>query len=999
MSSGTFSATSTYQPGKGISFARDIGSRILNAATAAKDEKKYQEKLEKEGGEVPESAKKGLFAKALKQEFISNPVNDLKKGLNKKVSGTANIVGLFGKKGRRLEDKILGKKFSIKKGGFDRSGYKKPGSDDDSGPGGSGGGGGSSTTATLGAIVLDIQAIASAVSSMQGLINTQMSITSKMTDSLGEIKNVLSQQVSLQQQRIDNEERAAAEAALEASQQVSGTSKATSTVTEGGGLFDMLSQLQGLLGMLKNLPQLFKGMFSTLIEKLPFGKGLAQKLLGVGLKEGAEELAEEGTKGIIARVFGKVFKPIPIVGGLIDFAINLALGEPVGRAAAKAVGATLGAGLGTLIPIPGVGTIAGGLLGDWVGGTLYDWISGMISGPQKMASGGVMIGEAGKEAVVDLNSSEGKQKLGGSGAKDIDAAGQTFYSSIAGTTLAVTKEFVEGLGPIGSAVAPIIQDDISKLGKVFELPATAIKMSVGGAGLTPVAGAEKKGEKFLEKLVTGSLEKIGKKKKDGKTSSTGSGSGGNGGGNGGNNGGNGGQPTGGGKSDFTFGDSIASGLAGRQGDNQQTVMDATGVSKVGASPADVLGQLQSFDKSKLKGKTVRLSSGITNNPSDLASVEEQIKYLVSVGAKVQLVGVTDTPPKQGTTYGHLEKSLSGMNDKLSALASKYTDKGVTFLGGFTPGSDGIHPANAADLNSSYNVDVLPGGKVGAQGGAKIDLWATSSAGNTKLSSSSKFEDTRIHGHRPGPSARGWPRDYAIVKPGVDPVANPNAGKGEPVVAGVAGKVTVAEDWGGNAGNTVQIANNAGKTIATFHHFDKLRTKVGTSVSPTTVIGTQGNTGTKDIHVHLEAAKEVHSNWIASMLGGSYSDTVTEDGDGDEETTSESSDDPFEAIDRGLADMLAGAFTVGSKDTADFTARETEGKAAAEALKAALSSTGPTTTPASGPSSSPPATNANVTAVQQQPAVVPVPQSSTPSSLARDTRPTNTPQHLAPVRGS
>ena len=93
------------------------------------------------------------------------------------------------------------------------------------------------------------------------------------------------------------------------------------------------------------------------------------------------------------------------------------------------------------------------------------------------------------------------------------------------------------------------------------------------------------------------------------------------------------------------------------------------------------------------------------------------------------------------------------------------------------------------------------------------------------------------------------------------------------------------------------------------------------------------------------------------------------------------------------------FTVNSKNTADFTAHKTEEKAATEELKAALSSTGPTTTPASGPSSSPPSTNANVTAVQQQPAVVPVPQSSTPSSLARDTRPTNTPQHLAPVRGS
>lgn len=556
MSSGTFSASSTYQPGKGISFARDIGSRVLNAAQAAKDEKKYQEKFEKEGGEVPESAKKGLFAKALKQEFISNPVNNLKKNLNKKISGAANVAGFFGSKGRRLEDKILGKKFSIRNKGFDRSGYVKK-SDDEDNTGGGGSGGGGPTTATLGSLVLDIQAIASAVSSMQGLINSQMTITSKIADSLGEIKTVLAEQVTLQQQRIDNEERAAAEASLESSQQVSGTSKATSTVTEGGGLFEMFGQLQGLLGMLGNLPGLFKGMFTTLIDKLPFAKGIASKLFGSVAKEGAEELVEEGSKGILSKIFGKIFKPIPIIGGLIDFAINLALGEPIGRAAAKAVGSTVGAGLGTLIPIPGIGTIAGGILGDWVGGTLYDWITGMISGPEKMASGGVMIGEAGKEAVVDLNSSQGRQQFGGAGTKDIDAAGETFYSSIAGTTLAVTKEFVEGLGPIGSSVAPIIQDDISKLGKVFELPATAIKMSVGGAGLNPVPGAEKKGEKFLEKLVSGSLEKIGKKKDKNKKISGGGGDGGNG-----NDPSpapppNPNKPTGGGKNDFSFGDSIS----------------------------------------------------------------------------------------------------------------------------------------------------------------------------------------------------------------------------------------------------------------------------------------------------------------------------------------------------------------------------------------------------------------------------------------------------------
>ena len=531
MSSGTVGSTSAYQSGKGISFAKEIGSRVLAAAQSAKDEKKLQDEIEADGGEVPESAKKGLFATALKQQFITNPVNDLKKGINKKIAGAANVAGFFGAGGRSLEDKILGKSLKINRGGFDRSGYKKGGSDDDDDGGGSGGGGGG-TIATLGALVLDVQSIASAVSSMQGLINTQMGLTSQMGNNLEEIKNVLSEQVSLQQQRIENEERAAMESSLESSQQVSGTDKGTSAFTEGGmDIFSMFGDLKNLFGILKSLPQMFMGLLKGIVSKIPGGKFLLDKFGGGAAKKVAGEAAETGAKGLLGKILRPIFKRIPIIGGLIDFAVSLALGESVGRAAAKAAGATLGGALGGILGsvFPGPGTVVGGLLGgfagDWVGGSLYDMIEGAFRGnkEEKMAAGGVMIGEAGKEAVVDLNSSEGRDKLGGSNA-NMDDAGQSYYSAIAGSTLAVTKEFIDGMGPIGSSVAPIIQDDIAKLGKTFDLPATSIKMSVGGAGLNPVAGAEKKGEKFLEDLVSGSLEKV--KAKEDKNKNKGGGGGG-----------------------------------------------------------------------------------------------------------------------------------------------------------------------------------------------------------------------------------------------------------------------------------------------------------------------------------------------------------------------------------------------------------------------------------------------------------------------------------------
>jgi hypothetical protein len=106
---------------------------------------------------------------------------------------------------------------------------------------------------------------------------------------------------------------------------------------------------------------------------------------------------------------------------------------------------------------------------------------------------------------------------------------------------------------------------------------------------------------------------------------------------------------------------------------------------VGASPSQVLNQLISYGKGKFKDQTVHLSSGITNNNSDLASVESQLKFLRDSGAKINLLGVTNKPPAD------LQKGLGNMNSKLEALANKY---GASFSGGFTPSSDGIHPAES-----------------------------------------------------------------------------------------------------------------------------------------------------------------------------------------------------------------------------------------------------------------------------------------------------------------
>lgn len=105
----------------------------------------------------------------------------------------------------------------------------------------------------------------------------------------------------------------------------------------------------------------------------------------------------------IGKIFGRgVGKRVPLIGGIIDFAISLALGEDPGRAAARAVGSTAGASLGGFVTgalgsvIPGAGTIVGGLIGSTLGGILGDIVAGslydsLVGGPkEKKNKGGIV---------------------------------------------------------------------------------------------------------------------------------------------------------------------------------------------------------------------------------------------------------------------------------------------------------------------------------------------------------------------------------------------------------------------------------------------------------------------------------------------------------------------------------------------------------------------------------------------------------------------------------
>jgi len=180
--------------------------------------------------------------------------------------------------------------------------------------------------------------------------------------------------------------------------------------------------------------------------------------------------------------------------------------------------------------------------------------------------------------------------------------------------------------------------------------------------------------------------------------------------------------------------------------------------------------------------------------------------------------------------------------------------------------------NASKFSSINDIKIRT-----ASGGGGIDLWGISPSRNTKLSSSSDFDDVPSH-HRSYTTEAGIPKDYAVVRPGINPAAQPSHGRGLPVVAGVSGKVSFA-GFSGNAGNMVEISNSEGKKIIRLLHLDKIKTSTGASVSPSTIIGTQGNTGTRDIHVHVDGRQSVHTNWIRAMLGGSFSSSVGGESDG------------------------------------------------------------------------------------------------------------------------
>ena len=140
---------------------------------------------------------------------------------------------------------------------------------------------------------------------------------------------------------------------------------------------------------------------------------------------------------------------------------------------------------------------------------------------------------------------------------------------------------------------------------------------------------------------------------------------------------------------MVFGDSLGVGV--------KSAYNLDGDAVVGRKPGDVLDVIHNY-KGDLTGKPIVLSSGASNDPTNVGLAQDQINELIKHGAKpsdITLLGVGD------------RKDLGGVNPSLEAIANK---AGVKFQP-IDPGNlstDRVHPANYQKVFGGAHGDISGG---------------------------------------------------------------------------------------------------------------------------------------------------------------------------------------------------------------------------------------------------------------------------------------------------
>ena len=227
------------------------------------------------------------------------------------------------------------------------------------------------------------------------------------------------------------------------------------------------------------------------------GAGLAKALTG-----GAKGSGLGGLKGA-AKGFGKA-GPLALLTAGLEFGDRMASGQnalqagvgTAGSVGGGLAGAAAGAAIGSVVPI--LGTAVGGLLGGWLGSMAGGGLADAATGANNvtaMASGGVLVGEAGLEGVFPLSGKEGLKTftMFGEGlfnyqkdnknefAKLQSAGMKQYYENEGGF-----EKMGEGLGDVFKGVTDALGGIASGLGSVLSSLAGG---SASAATLSSGAGA------------------------------------------------------------------------------------------------------------------------------------------------------------------------------------------------------------------------------------------------------------------------------------------------------------------------------------------------------------------------------------------------------------------------------------------------------------------------------------------------------------------------------
>lgn len=199
---------------------------------------------------------------------------------------------------------------------------------------------------------------------------------------------------------------------------------------------------------------------------------------------------------------GKRIKPAKNIGSKILSGTLGKLAPKVGAKSATKLGAKA-VGKGLLKKVPGVGLIAGVAFGldriindgDWVGG-LAEMASGAastvpgvgtavstaidvglaakdVTTPRKMASGGVMAGEAGPESFFSLSSNVGRNVLG-----NVSSVNNQSLSALP-FIIGITKKVIDTSGSVAGDIKPYLNQELGPLERLFGSSNFAVRTIVG----------------------------------------------------------------------------------------------------------------------------------------------------------------------------------------------------------------------------------------------------------------------------------------------------------------------------------------------------------------------------------------------------------------------------------------------------------------------------------------------------------------------------------------